>query len=77
MGNIKSRGQVKDQQSYMGKIKSRETESEVKSIYDVPNEVIQRNIMKYLSNDDIMSFRTTGNKRFKAIADDELEKRRE
>ena len=49
---------------------------EVQSINDVPNEVIQKNIMKYLSNNEIRSFGMTGSKRFKVIADDELEKRR-
>ena len=49
---------------------------EVKSIKDVPNEVIQKNIMVYLSNYDVKSFGMTGSKRFKVIADDELEKRR-
>ena len=49
---------------------------EVKSINDVPNEVIQKIVMKYLSNNDVRSFGMTGNKRFKVIADDELEKRR-
>ena len=91
MGNNKSRGKVQGmdsihsrrlyphpiwQQSYMDKIKPREIELEVKSINDVPNEVIQKNIMAYLSNDDISSFGSTGSKRFKVIADDELEKRR-
>ena len=52
------------------------TDMEVKSINDVPNEVIQKNIMSFLSNEDIRSFGITGSKRFKVIADDELEKRR-
>ena len=60
----------------MDKIKPREIELEVKSINDLPNEVILKNIMTYLSNDDIRSFGRTGSKRFKVIADDELEKRR-
>ena len=49
---------------------------EVRSINDVPNEVIQKNIMPFLSNQDIRSFGMTGCKRFKVLADDELEKRR-
>ena len=49
---------------------------EVKSINDVPNEVIQKHVMKYLSNDDLKSFGMTGSQRFKIIADEELEKRR-
>ena len=58
------------------KTKYRDTELEAKSISDLPNEVIQKNIMMYLSNDDVRSFGRTGSKRFKVIADDELEKRR-
>ena len=57
-------------------IKSIVPELEIKSINDVPNEIIQKNIMTYLSNDDVSSFGMTGSKRFKVIADDELEKRR-
>ena len=49
---------------------------EDKSINDVPHEVIQKNIMGHLSNHDVRSFGMTGSKRFKLIADDELEKRR-
>ena len=74
MGNIKSRGKVQGTQSNIDKFKSREIE--VKSIKDVPNEVIQKNIMTYLSKDDVISFGKTGNKRFKVIAEDELEKKR-
>ena len=57
-------------------INSRETELKAEFINDVPNEVIQKNIMVYLSYDDVRSFSMTGRKRFKVIADDELEKRR-
>ena len=49
---------------------------EVTSINDVPNEVIQKNIIKYLSKDDLQSFAMTGSKRLKKIAEEELEKRR-
>ncbi len=76
MGNNKSKGKLQGKHSNIDKFKSREIELEVKSINDVPNEVIQKNIMAYLSNDDVISFGKTGNKRFKVIADDELEKRR-
>jgi hypothetical protein len=76
MGNIKSRGKKQGKQSYTGNMNSRETEIEAEFIHDVPNEVIQKNIMAYLSYDDIKSFSMTGRKRFKVIADDELEKRR-
>ena len=85
MGNNKSRGKVQGKKSYVDKIKSREIEVTfeelpltlpLKSINDVPNEVIQKNIMAYLSDDEIRSFGRTGTKRFKVIADDELDKRR-
>ena len=76
MGNTKSRLNLKGVQNYIRNITSRGTELEVTCIKDLPNEVIQKNIMKYLSNYDIRSFGMTGNKRFKVIADDELEKRR-
>ena len=52
------------------------TEMEVKLINDLPNEVIQKNIMGFLSNDDIRSFGMIGSKRLKVLADDALEKRR-
>ena len=48
---------------------------EVKSITDVPNEVIQKYIMMYLTSNDVCSFGRTGVKRFKEVAEDVLEKR--
>ena len=50
---------------------------EVKSITDLPNEIIQKFIMVHLASTDVHSFSMTGVKRFKQIAEDELEKRRE
>ena len=47
---------------------------EVKSVTDVPNQVIQKFIMVHLSSHDVCSFGMTGTKRFKQIADDVLEK---
>jgi len=48
---------------------------EVKSITDIPNEIIQKYIMKHLSSNDVCSFGRTGVKRFKGMAEDVLEKR--
>ena len=55
--------------------KSTKRKQEVKSITDVPNEVIQNFIMIHLSSKDVYSFGMTGIKRFKGIAEDVLEKR--
>ena len=59
-------------------VKKRKTESkmDVKSISDLPNEVIQKFILIHLSSNDVCSFGMTG-KRFKTIADDVIEKRSE
>ena len=60
----------------MDHINSRKTHMEVKSIEDVPNELIQKFILVHLSSDDVNSFGMTGCRRFKVIADDVLDKRR-
>ena len=59
-------------------VKKRKIESKikVKSITDVPNEVIQKLILIHLSSDDVCSFGMT-RKRFKQIADEVIEKRSE
>ncbi len=57
--------------------KYRKIEREVKSIMDVPNEVIEKSVMVYLSNNDVCSFGRTGIKRLKEIAENVLEKRSE
>ena len=48
---------------------------EVKSMPDVPNEIIQKNILVHLCSDDVRSFGVTC-VRFKAIGEDVLKKRR-
>ena len=48
----------------------------VKSIIDLPNEVIETFLTIYLSSNDVRSFGMIGNKRFKQMANDVLEKRR-
>ena len=47
----------------------------VKSILDLPNEVIEMSLMVYLPLDDVYSFGMTGIKRFAQIADAIGEKR--
>ena len=54
--------------------KAKKRKIEVKSITDVPNEVIYKNIMVHLYSDDVCSFGLTC-ERFKAVAEDVLEKR--
>ena len=38
------------------------------SIVDLPTEVIEKNLLCYLSNTDVHSFGSTGNKRFQHIS---------
>ena len=56
-------------------LRSNSRQQKGKSINDVPNEVIQKNIMSHLYHYDVKIFGMTC-WRFKVIADDELEKRR-
>jgi len=49
---------------------------EAKSFSDIPNEVIKKFIMVYLSDDDLWSFGSVGIERFKQMAEDVIEKRR-
>ena len=60
----------------MGNINYRDVEMEVKSIHDVPNEIIQKFILVHLSSDDVRCFGKAGCIRFMLIANDVLEKRR-
>ena len=46
-----------------------------KDILDLPNEVIEKYVLARLSSKDVYSFGSTGNKRFKLIADNVLQKR--
>ena len=48
---------------------------DIKSIIDLPNEVIEKFLMVFLSSNDVCSFGMTGIKRFKEIAEAVLEKR--
>ena len=57
--------------------KSRKITAEVKFITDLPNEVIDKCVMVYLSDDDVRSFGSIGIERFKQMAENLLEKRRE
>ena len=57
--------------------KSRNTTADDKSITDIPIEVIEKCFMVYLSVNDLRSFGTIGNERFKQMAEDVIEKRRE
>ena len=45
-----------------------------KSLVDLPNEVIEKYLLVYLSNSDIRAFSKTGNKRFERISERVLEK---
>ena len=47
----------------------------VKSIIDLPNEIIEKFLMVYLSSNDVCSFGMTGVKYFKQIAENVLENR--
>ena len=49
--------------------------AKVKSITDLPNEVIEKYIMIYLSSNDVCSFGMTGINRFKIITESVLQKR--
>ena len=44
---------------------------------DVPNEVIEKSLMVYLSLNDLRSFSRIGIERFKQMAENVIEKRRE
>ena len=50
-------------------------EKNEKSLMDLPTEVIEKNLLVYLVNNDIRSFSKTGNKRFEQISKAVLEKR--
>ena len=50
---------------------------EAKTITDLPNEVIDKSIMVYLSVNDLRSFARIGIERFKKLAEDLIEKRSE
>ena len=52
-------------------------EMEVKSITDVPNEIIHKSILVYLSSNDVLYFGMTGSKRFKQLAEDVMKERGE
>ena len=57
--------------------KSRKITAEDKSITDLPNEVIDKCVMVYLSVNDVRSFGSIGIERFKQMAYNVIEKRRE
>jgi hypothetical protein len=45
------------------------------SIIDLPNEIIEKHLLVYLSLKDVHSFGMAGNKRFRELACDVLESR--
>ena len=47
-----------------------------KSINDLPNEVIEKSLLKYLSSKDVKSFGMVGNRRLKGVANSALKRRR-
>ena len=57
--------------------KARKITAEDKSITDLPNEVIDKCVMVYLSVNDVRSFGSIGIERFRHMADNIIEKRRE
>jgi len=48
---------------------------ETTSFIDLPNEIIEKHLLVYLSLKDVYSFGMTGNKRFKEVARDVIESR--
>ena len=61
------------------KNQNRKTDKEMETKYfiDIPNEVIEKSIMVYLSVNDLRSFGRIGIERIKQMAEDVIEKRRE
>ena len=52
-----------------------ETGMEIKSIIDLPNEIIENHLLVYLSLKDVYSFGMTGNKRLNEVAINVIERR--
>ena len=57
--------------------KYRKITAKKKSITDLPNEVIEKSIMVFLTFNDLRAFGGIGIERFKQMAEDVIEKRRE
>ena len=49
---------------------------DIKSLENLPNEIIIKNVLVHLSSKDVLSFGMTGNYRFKELAEKVIKKRR-
>ena len=49
---------------------------DIKSLENLPNEIIIKNVLVHLSSKDVLSFGMTGNDRFKELAENVIKKRR-
>ena len=49
---------------------------EIKSLENLPNEIIIKNVLVHLSSKDVLSFGMTGNYRFKELTEKVIKKRR-
>ncbi len=48
---------------------------ELRSIIDLPNEIIEKNVLAYLSSKDVQAFAMSGNSRFGQIANNVIDQR--
>ena len=48
----------------------------IKSLENLPNEIIIENVLVHLSSKDVLSFSMAGNDRFKELAEKVIKKRR-
>ena len=49
---------------------------DIKSLENLPNEIIIKNVLIHLSSKDVLSFGMTGNDRFKELSEKVIKKRR-
>ena len=49
---------------------------DIKSLENLPNEIIIKNVLVHLSSKDVLSFGMTGNDRFKELSEKVIKKRR-
>ena len=49
---------------------------DIKSLENLPNEIIIKNVLVHLSSKDVLSFGMTGNDRFKELVEKVIKKRR-
>ena len=49
---------------------------DIKSLENLPNEIIIKNVLVHLSSKDVLSFGMTGNYRFEELAEKVIKKRR-